>query len=394
MKILFVAMQDSVHTQGWISQLSNRGWEIYLFPSVDAPFNEVDKYKNVTIIQPFYNNRKIYYCNIFGSRIAEILRFGMQSLMKFIKLIFPNYHKNLLQKKIKAIRPDIIHSLEFQKAGYLVSDIKKEFSDKFPIWIVTSWGSDLYLFGRIDAHHDKVIDVLLNCDYYLSDCQRDVQLAKNYGVKGQILGVLPAAGGFDLNRFKQFNFIPPSKRKLILIKGYQGWAGRSFVALAAIKLCADVLKSYKIAIFLAGPDVEIAAELVSKDIQMPIEILEYNNHIDILKNCSEARVSIGLSISDGTPMSMLESMITGVFPIQSDTSCADEWITDGKNGLIVPPEDPEAIAVAIRRALIDDDLVDQASAINSIIAEQRLDQSVIQPKVIRMYEEIYAEVGL
>ena len=103
------------------------------------------------------------------------------------------------------------------------------------------------------------------------------------------------------------------------------------------------------------------------------------------------RLSIGLSISDGLPSSFLEAIVMSAFPIQSNTSCANEWILDGKSGFIVPPEDPEVIAMAIRRALIDDELVDQASTINAIIAEQRLEQSVIKPNVVRMYEEIYAK---
>jgi glycosyltransferase involved in cell wall biosynthesis len=82
-------------------------------------------------------------------------------------------------------------------------------------------------------------------------------------------------------------------------------------------------------------------------------------------------------------------MVMGAFPIQSCTSCADEWIQEGRSGLVVPPEDPDVIAHAILNALKDDTLVDEASKINERVAAERLDQVKIKPLVIKMYQEIY-----
>ena len=41
----------------------------------------------------------------------------------------------------------------------------------------------------------------------------------------------------------------------------------------------------------------------------------------------------------------------GALPIQSDAGGARAWIHDGENGLLVAPEDPEAVEAAIRRAV-------------------------------------------
>ncbi len=85
---------------------------------------------------------------------------------------------------------------------------------------------------------------------------------------------------------------------------------------------------------------------------------------------------------------MLESIALGAFPIQSDTSCADEWIIDGKSGFIVPPEDPEMIASALRKAISDDYLVDNAAEINETTAQNYLDYGVIKEKVIKFYTKL------
>jgi glycosyltransferase involved in cell wall biosynthesis len=57
-------------------------------------------------------------------------------------------------------------------------------------------------------------------------------------------------------------------------------------------------------------------------------------------------------------------------------------------GLIVPPEDPEPVAAAIRRALSDDALVNRAAELNARVARERLDELVIRPQVIVMYKKI------
>jgi glycosyltransferase involved in cell wall biosynthesis len=102
-------------------------------------------------------------------------------------------------------------------------------------------------------------------------------------------------------------------------------------------------------------------------------------------------VSIQLSISDGIPQSTLEAMVMGSFPIQSNTSCLDELLQDGESGMLVHPEDPEAVAAALWRAVTDDELVDCAAEINARIAAEHLDQSVVRPQVVQMYERIAAQ---
>ena len=76
-------------------------------------------------------------------------------------------------------------------------------------------------------------------------------------------------------------------------------------------------------------------------------------------------------------MSMLEAMVCGAFPIQTNTSCADEWIVDGKSGFIVDPDNLMNLVSSIKTALIDDSLVDGAAEINYLEARKKLDRSII-----------------
>ena len=118
-----------------------------------------------------------------------------------------------------------------------------------------------------------------------------------------------------------------------------------------------------------------------------------SSHEDILKLFGQARIYLGLNISDGISTSLLESMAMGAFPIQSNTSCANEWITDGKSGFIVPPEDPDIIALALRQAIMDDNLVDTAASINEETAKKNLDFWIIREKVIELYTKLVTDTS-
>jgi len=157
--------------------------------------------------------------------------------------------------------------------------------------------------------------------------------------------------------------------------------------------CAEILENYEILIYSASEDVEIAAELLSKSTGIPITIIPwYTPHCEMLKMFGKSRISIGLSISDAISTSLLDAIAMGSFPIQSWTSCADEWIEDDVTGILVPPEDPEVIEQAIRKALSDDDLVNRAADINSQTSRQRLDYKILKQKTIDMYEHVYSKI--
>jgi glycosyltransferase involved in cell wall biosynthesis len=255
-------------------------------------------------------------------------------------------------------------------------------------------GSDIYLFGRLKGHEDKIREVLKTFDYYACECERDVTLARKYGFAGTVLPVIPNAGGVELDRLEQLKAPGPvSARKRIMLKGYQHWAGRALVGLRALSRCAELLKDYEIVIYSASPDTIISTELFEQATHVRTNVLPPDTpHDEIMRYHGSARISIGLSISDALSTSSIEALAMGAFPIQSNTSCIDEWIENGRTGFSVPPEDPDAIEKALRRALADDNLVNEAAQTNARLARMRLDAGMLQNQIINIYKEI-AEKG-
>ncbi len=392
MRILFVAMSDSIHTSRWICQLADRNWDLHLFPSIDSGVSHPGL-KNVCIHHSIYGRQnskrkknRFRGIPVINNNIAYVFR-------GFLKTSFPRYRIRQLKRLIQKLQPDIIHSLEIQSAGYLTSNVLKICDSPSIPWIVSNWGSDIYLFGNLNQHVKKIQDVMENCDYYACECQRDVQLAKEFGFKGKILPVLPNSGGFDLNFLNEIRQdCKTSKRKKIILKGYQSWSGRALVGLRALERSADYLSEYEIVVYSASEEVRIAAELLQSKTGIPVRIIPlFTPHTEILKCMGQARIYLGLSISDALSTSAVEAMAMGAFPIQSDTSCLDELIENGNTGLLVSPNDPDVVEEALQRALTDDMLVDNAAKKNSILVRQYFDQKYVKPKVIEMYETVLKE---
>lgn len=391
MRILFVAMANSIHTARWIAQLADQRWDLHLFPSIDEGLAH-GELQGVTIHHSFYGRGGKGGERARGAGIYVASGFVAFNSRVILQRLVPDYRLRQLARLIRRLRPEVIHSMEFQSAGYLTLEARRRVAGPFPKWIATNWGSDVYLFGELQAHRTRIAQILAACDFYSCECQRDVALAERLGLKGAVLPVVPNSGGLDLDEVRKERPVQPtSRRRAIMLKGYQGWAGRALVGLRALERCAGALTGYKVVVYSAGDDVCLAAERFASRTGIETRVLSPGtSHCEMLKAHGEARISIGLSIGDAISTSFLEAMAMGSFPIQSDTSCANEWAEDGSTALFVPPEDPEVVEAAIRRALSDDALVDAAAERNWRTVEARLDSRLIRPAVVDMYRRVAA----
>lgn len=387
MKILFVAMAHSVHTVRWIEQLNGTGWDLHVFPTY-WPCSVRREFRDITVQggslwRPEGLDASVTWAGAWPFRRGA---YRVEALLRH----WPAWSDRAkrLARTIRRVRPDFVHALEMQGAGYLTLEASRHLGDAMPPWIYSSWGSDIFFFGRQDAHRDRIRAVLGACNYHIADCRRDVALVRDCGFRGKTLGVFPVGGGYDLSiPVTHGSGLPPSRRRTIAVKGYQNdhLGGRALVALKALHLCADVLSDYEIVVYLAEGPVRAVAEHMACVTGLRVTIMPYSSHEDILGLFGRSRLAIGLGTTDGSPSSLLEAMIMGACPVQSDTVSTGEWIENGVNGFLVPPEDPVAVAHAIRRALADDMFVDAAAGHNATLAGERLDRAVIQAQVRAMY---------
>ena len=374
-KILVVAMVDSVHTARWLEQFENSQDEFVLFPS--SPHRRIHpKIKHL-----------LGTSSVMNIAIPSGLRQTGLLLAVLDKLIDNRARGLLLRRVIRAFKPDILHAVETQGAGYITSVALKKISSK-PFFILTLWGSDLFWFRRFKRHELKLQELMPQVDRLAMECQRDVAIANQLGFKGEQYPPFPVTGGYDVEAFSKIaSTIPTSKRKVILVKGHTRFVGRAELALKALEDVRDLLDGYNIVVYSADPKARQIARKLATRHSLDVTLYKRGSlaHDEAINLFSQARIYLGISLSDGLPNSLQEAMVLGAFPIQTNTSCADEWIVEGKNGFIVDPHNHESIVSALRKALENDALVDAAATLNLATSHQLLSEGSIGQLVQSFY---------
>jgi glycosyltransferase involved in cell wall biosynthesis len=374
--VLVVCMLDSIHSARWLSLFKDHEIDFLLFPSTP---NRRLHAKIKSLIDGEFNQDatfKISRVNLYGA--IPIWLAG-----RFTNSFIPALFVKLIAKKNSI---DLIHAIELNHAGYLVASAKKLGLPKSIKIIATNWGSDIYWFQQFPRHRKKIKEIMRISDFYSAECIRDLSLASKFGFRGEFKEVLPNAGGFEIEKMFNSDSKPPSERNGIVVKGYESFVGRVSIILKAFSMNPELLKDYEIYIYSANNKTMRLAKRLAKSTGLRIYTYRKKSlgHEDVLDLFQKSRVYIGVSLSDGISTSLLEAIVSGAFPIQTDTSCANEWITDGKSGIIIPPN-AESVLESLTLALKDDELVNKAAILNLHTARQRLDNSAIKAKVSGFY---------
>jgi L-malate glycosyltransferase len=82
---------------------------------------------------------------------------------------------------------------------------------------------------------------------------------------------------------------------------------------------------------------------------------------------------------DNTPLSILEAMACGLCIVSTDVGGLPYLLTHEENALLVPPDDPEATAAAVRRLLVEPGLAERLSR-NARAHAERFDWPVVLPQ--------------
>ena len=392
MRILFIAMPFSIHTARWISQLGDMGWDLHIYSSMKgAALNAALESRGITYHQNFYDSldvrvpgvtyRSPHFSFFQGIRNRHIKK-GLRILATQSGI--ERSASEELARLIEKIKPDLVHTLETQHGAYLLRAAKEKVKGDFPVWIHSNWGIDLHFFGQLKEHVPLIRRTLSEIDVLLVEGKRDEDLARFFGYTGVVYTFPSVGGGFFIT---DQPLRPAKERKKILVKGTQDIVRRGLVALRALERCIDLLDDYEIILYSSNEITRAAAELFTGRTKKKITILTGADQGQMLRLNAEARINLCINMSDGLPNAMLEAMLMGAFPVQSDTSLAIEWIKHGETGMLVPPEDADIIEAALREALVDDLLVDRAAVINRQKIADNLSFEKIRLSAIEMYNQ-------
>lgn len=376
MKLLLVSM-PSIHVIRWIENLKDTSIELFWFDilnkgklDVDVQINQITGWKK----------RKIPY--IKGE---YWLSYKFPKIYKSIQPFLEVTKEEAFNEIIKQIQPDIVHSFEMQSCSYPILKVMNN-NQKIK-WIYSCWGSDLYYYTNFNFHKKKIQAILARTNYLITDCYRDYEIAKENYFSGVFLGVIPGGTGFKLEELKVFKK-PLNERNIILVKGYQHKFGRALQVIKALQILESEIKEYQVVIFGAHSSV---INFV-KDNKLPFIIYDRHglNHNELLQLMGKSLIYIGNSISDGMPNTLLEAIVMGAFPIQSNPGGVTSEIIKNKiNGLLIDnPESVEEIKKMLLLALNNSEMFINSQVINDKLAKDKYDYNSNKIKIINIYYQV------
>jgi len=380
-KVLIIAMMDSIHVGRWLEQFRDQEIDFVIFPSkkfrhihprIKKLIDDKSRMK-VSIYREKIPHRMYGYTDFF----IRVLPF------KFFKI---NSRSHALNRLMRKVHFEFIHCLEIQGAGYLLFDSITEKPRVNTKIIVTNWGSDVYYFKNFPEHLEKIKNVLSIADFYSSECIRDYDLAKQLGFRGISLPCIPNAGGFHLHNLSPTK--RTSLRKNIVVKTYGGTFGRGELSIIAVGKILKEFQSFTAFFYSVTDDLLEKVRALVQEFPERVQFTHQSAPIaseELATVFQNSRVYIGCSVSDGLSTSFLESLVSGAYPIQTDSSCANEWVTSGAVASVIPL-DLEVLTKELRRALSDDELVDRAQKSNRDLSVELLEFEVIKSKALTFYK--------
>lgn len=362
--IVFVCDYNSIHARRWIEYFFQGDYNITIIST--TPYNTKGcEYKLLNLAKYKPAKEKeincIYDCiNKFLSKIPFKMRLhttfkDFSYIISFLKRI------NKYSKYIKSIKPDIVHAMRIQYEGLLV-----RFALTNGKFYLSIWGQDIVQYQRNILFTYLNKRVLSKVDTLFVDTKRDKCLAESMGLsKNSSIEVLPATGGLKLYHFAMsynFELRQKKKEKFLINKNTltflscRGFGRRYLLTNKLISAFSILIENgYNLYLIIDGnrstPGYwELLKIIKVHNLSKNIKLLSYS-HQELQEAMKSLDFYISLTLSDGTPISMLESMANGMIPVVSDLDCYKEWIKDEYNGFLVNTSSIQSIVKDILRVV-------------------------------------------
>ena len=368
MKVLLVGMADSIHLSRWLSQFDSSSIQFEIISS--SPHRSVQQ----GIIERVDQSSKVSMT--WFSRYLSLPMWLVDRLLSdWVRGLY-------IAWRIICTKPEIVHVNEIQNAGYATLRAFQIIKRNKPKLIVTNYGSEIVWFSRYPSHRKKIKALLGIADGFSAECIRDYKLADEIASGFINLPLMPVAGGLERNRD------PEQFRDKIAIKGYENHWGKAILALEAITSLGQDIRDFEIVLYSCNwPTIRAARKLsISTKLKITTHKKRSLSHSQVLDLFRTSQIYVGHSLSDGISTSMLEAMAMGAIPIQTNSSCAQEWVTDQTTGFLITPNDTEAIKSAVLKVVSGEFRSDLARAKNYAVIEDRYNPSELSVIASGYYE--------
>lgn len=256
----------------------------------------------------------------------------------------------VLRRLIRTLKPDAIHAHWVIPQGLSAFVVGR----RVPL-LVTTHGGDIYALNNplVLALKKRVLRRAASVSTVNAEMVRRLE---GWGIDAAKIHMLPM--GVPLNQAAAAKTGRENQPGRLLVVG-------RLVEKKGITILLDALRSHvatpgwSLTIVGDGP---IREALEDQAKGLPVKFLGQLSRDEVLREMAIASILVLPSISassgdqEGLPVVLLEAAAMGAAIVASDLPGINEALTDGKTGLLVPQQDPQALGAAIDRLLTDEPL--------------------------------------
>jgi glycosyltransferase involved in cell wall biosynthesis len=353
LKVLNISRGYTVHDRLFLSSFAEQGWDSTHLPLIDERLED-------------------------------------RKLPDAVNSLPPTSSREDLTRILSEIQPDVVIAGPVQTGAYLAS-----VAGANPL-VTVSWGTDILVDADRSAEMSAITrETLDKSAAVFGDCRAVREAVKRHSsLKDDDIVTFP--WGIDLENFS------PGVSSLTLRKDL-GWedctvfiSTRTWETLYAIDVLVEafarvheVLPDARLILLGSGSkEPGIRSLIRERGLDNLVHAPGRVSHTLLPEYFRTADVYVSSALSDGTSISLLEAMATGLPVVVSDSYGNLEWVEPGVNGELARPGDAELLADAMIAVASDERTVARMRAANVAVARSRADWSKNFPLLARKVESI------
>jgi L-malate glycosyltransferase len=312
MILVIIGDGRSLHAQRWSEYFAERGHEVH-FITYDPPNRKMPGVA-VHVVASRWNN---LYLSFIPRHLA-------------------------IKRLVKEIRPDLVHAHFIAKFGFHLPDLK------FRPSVVSAWGDDILILphrSRLLFWYTKKVLEYVDLVYAVSRNLRD-HIVGDFGIRGTKVRHLPF--GIDTTQFSP-------RKEAVARDTIEVFSNRNFypvydteTLVRGFALAYREEPALRLSFKGLGPEEEKIRSLVTElGLDGQIAFRKKSRYADVPEDYRNADIFLTTSLSDGTPVSILEAMASGLPCIATAVGGIPEWIENNVTGILIRPGAPEQVAEAI-----------------------------------------------
>ena len=361
-RVLYFSRNFSTHDIRFLTSLAKTDMDVYyLRLEIDNSNLDEKSLPEKIHFLPTLNHRKFRFKNIIGN-------------------------VNELRRIIHQIHPDVIHAGPIQTCGFLTA------LSGFTPLITMSWGSDILVDSEKNFFWKWITKFTLKrTSIFIGDCNVVKDKAKRLGFSEKRIVLFP--WGIDLNHYQPGRNLQlrnqlgwNDKFILLSLRSWEKIYGVDLVAQAFVE--ASKYDPDLRLILLGNGSQEAEIKMIFEEAGM-LDRVHWGGVIgqqELPDYYHASDLYISASFSDGSSVSLMEALASGLFVLVSDIPGNKEWIDQGRNGWLFKTGSVENLTKSISEILKNKAHLSQVGIEARRSAEKKANWEVNFQKLLFAYQ--------